>query len=79
MIKLLLVFLVIILVLNSCSNKNDEKDDFSEIANPASQKCIDGGYELEIRTSESGNQVGYCIFSDGSECEEWAYFRGECE
>ena len=20
-----------------------------------------------------------CVFDDGSECEEWAYFRGECK
>ncbi|MGI9553924.1 MAG: DUF333 domain-containing protein, partial [Thermodesulfobacteriota bacterium] len=22
--------------------------------------------------------VGYCLFNDGTQCEEWAYFRGEC-
>jgi len=50
----------------------------SEIANPASEHCVDQGYQLEIRTDESGNQYGVCIFPDGSECEEWAFFRGEC-
>ena len=25
-----------------------------------------------------GVRCGYCIFPDGSECEEWAFFRGEC-
>ena len=47
------------------------------IPNPASKYCADQGGKLEIR-DETGGQVGYCVFSDGSECEEWAYFRGEC-
>lgn len=47
------------------------------IANPASQYCVDHGGKLEIR-DEANGQVGYCVFPDGSECEEWAYFRGEC-
>jgi dipeptidase D len=49
----------------------------SDMPNPASVFCIDEGYELEIR-DETGGQVGYCLFPDGSECEEWAFYRGEC-
>jgi putative hemolysin len=48
------------------------------LPNPASKYCVDQGYELEIRTDEAGNQYGVCIFPDGSECEEWEFFRGEC-
>lgn len=48
------------------------------IANPASVFCQENGGKLEIRDTTSG-QIGVCIFSDGSECEEWAYFRGECQ
>ena len=48
------------------------------LPNPASKYCVDQGYQLEIRSDESGNQYGVCIFPDGSECEEWAFFRGEC-
>lgn len=48
------------------------------LPNPASKYCVDQGYKLEIRSDESGNQYGVCIFPDGSECEEWAFFRGEC-
>ena len=48
-----------------------------DMVNPASKHCVDQGYRLEIR-DEANGQVGYCIFPDGSECEEWAYFRGEC-
>jgi hypothetical protein len=49
------------------------------IANPASVYCNDNGGKLEIRTGPGGGQIGVCIFPDGSECEEWAYFRGECQ
>ncbi len=48
------------------------------VANPASTYCLDQGNKLEIRTASDGGQYGVCIFPDGSECEEWAYFRGEC-
>jgi hypothetical protein len=48
-----------------------------DMANPASVYCVDQGGQLEIR-DETDGQVGYCIFPDGSECEEWAYLRGEC-
>lgn len=49
-----------------------------ELPNPASVYCEEQGYRLEIRTATDGNQSGVCIFPDGSECDEWAFFRGEC-
>ena len=49
----------------------------ADMPNPASQHCADQGGKVEIR-DEAGGQVGYCIFPDGSECEEWAFYRGEC-
>jgi putative hemolysin len=48
------------------------------MANPASVYCEEQGGRLELRTAADGGQFGVCIFSDGSECEEWAYYRGEC-
>ena len=48
------------------------------LPNPASVYCEENGGTVEIREDESGGQVGYCIFPDGSECDEWAYFRDEC-
>jgi len=52
--------------------------DLIGLANPASSYCLQQGYTLEIRTDTDGSQYGVCTFPDGSECEEWAYFRGEC-
>jgi putative hemolysin len=52
-------------------------DAGAQIANPASKFCVDKGYRSEIRTGKDG-QYGVCIFPDGTECDEWAFFRGEC-
>jgi putative hemolysin len=48
------------------------------LPNPASEFCETSGGSLEIRTAADGSQTGVCVFADGSECEEWVYFRGEC-
>lgn len=33
---------------------------------------------VDMRQDDAGNTYGICIFPDGSECDEWAFFRGEC-
>ncbi len=48
------------------------------LPNPASVNCIEKGNKLDIITADDGSQSGVCTFPDGSSCEEWAYFRGEC-
>lgn len=47
--------------------------------NPASVYCVKHGNKLEIHTAADGSQSGVCVFPNGSTCDEWAYFRGECE
>lgn len=49
----------------------------ASLANPASVYCQEQGGSLEMREAEDG-VVGYCIFPDGSECEEWSFYRNEC-
>ncbi len=46
--------------------------------NPASVYCTQNGNKLEIHTAPDGSQSGFCVFPDGSSCDEWAYYRGEC-
>jgi len=46
--------------------------------NPASVYCTQNGNKLEIQTASDGSQNGICVFPDGSTCDEWAYYRGEC-
>jgi len=68
------LFLIITIFVTGCSNEPRKIG----MPNPASVFCLENGGKLEIRTDENGGQVGYCIFEDGSECEEWAFLRGEC-
>jgi beta-lactamase superfamily II metal-dependent hydrolase/putative hemolysin len=46
------------------------------LPNPASVYCVELGYELRI--VDADGQVGMCIFPDGTQCEEWSFFEGEC-
>ena len=48
------------------------------IPNPASVYCEQQGNKHEIQMASDGSQSGICIFPDGSTCDEWAYYRGEC-
>jgi putative hemolysin len=45
--------------------------------NPASVHCEENGGRVEAREG-AGGSAGVCVFADGSECDEWAFFRGEC-
>ncbi len=46
--------------------------------NPASEFCIKKGGKLKIERDEQGNQFGICHLPDGTVCEEWKFFKGEC-
>ena len=72
--------LISIFALLGCTNGSpqDNGNDETGLPNPASVYCKNNGGTLEIREDEQGNQNGVCIFADGSECDEWAYYRGEC-
>lgn len=59
------------------TDSNEENSQDIGIANPASTNCVEKGGTIVIENEKEG-QVGYCVFEDGSKCEEWAFFRGEC-
>lgn len=61
------------------------------LPNPASANCVKQGGTLEIREAAGQGQYGVCVWtidiSDEeeigpsalrSECEEWAFYRGQC-
>lgn len=54
------------------------KEQDAGLPNPAAVYCEEQGGKVEIRTDSAGNQYGICKFDDGTECDEWAYYRGEC-
>lgn len=74
------------LIMSACATKEaaptptptPTADDSTLIANPASVYCVEKGYVSQIHTGSDGSQYGVCVFPDGSECDEWAFFRGEC-
>ncbi len=49
------------------------------IANPASQNCIDKGFNLSIATDATGGEYGECSKPGYSTCEEWAFYKGSCQ
>ena len=76
--RIVLVLLLIgVLAVAACGVKATATPE-AGMPNPASVFCEEKGYKLEIRTAADGSQQGFCIFPDGSECDEWAFYRGEC-
>lgn len=80
--KLVLILAASLIFITTSCKANDgvePTNDGAEIANPASEFCLNKGYRHELITEEDGSQRANCIFPDGSSCDEWAYFRGECQ
>jgi len=70
----IIILCFVMLILSACSTAATPES----MPNPASVYCEEQGYTFEIHTAEDGSQSGICVFPDGSSCDEWAYFRGEC-
>ncbi len=56
-----------------------QRQPVANLPNPASVYCEEHGGKVEIRKDPQGNEYGVCVFPDGSECEEWSFYRGECQ
>jgi putative hemolysin len=84
--KNIFTFTIILLALTACAAPQTQvapeptATDMPQagIPNPASVYCVQNGNKLEIHTTSDGSQNGMCVFPDGSACDEWAYYRGEC-
>ena len=48
-----------------------------KMPNPAAIYCIEKAGKLENRETELGTK-GFCMFNDGSECNQWDYFNKNC-
>ena len=75
---LILCMLANLVLFASCTPRPGTPPPAANLPNPASVYCEQQGNRLEIRTAADGSQSGVCIFPDGSQCDEWAYYRGEC-
>lgn len=74
-----LFMLISIGISASCSSNQATPTPEGNLPNPASVYCEENGGKLEFREDASGGVDGICIFPDGSECDEWAYYRDECQ
>ena len=73
---MLLFLFVVILIATACSPTQALQPN---VANPASVFCEKNGGKLISVTDASGGTAGMCVFGDNSQCDEWAYFHGECK
>lgn len=71
----IIIFIIVLITLTACASPQAQ----TGLPNPASVYCEQNGGALEIITAADGSQSGRCVFPDGSFCDEWAYFRGECD
>src|SRR5512136_24445 len=83
--KRIFIITIILMAITACTGLQLETAEPTatiipplNMPNPASVYCEKNGYTLEIRTAADGSQSGVCVFPDGSSCDEWAYYRGEC-
>jgi putative hemolysin len=82
--KRILTFTIILMALTACTSFRVQTSESAateilpNMPNPASVYCEQNGNTLEIHTAADGSQSGICVFPDGSTCDEWAYYRGEC-
>jgi putative hemolysin len=72
--RILITFTIIMMALTACAAPQTQ----AGMPNPASLYCEQNGNKLEIQTAADGSQSGVCVFPNGSTCDEWAYYRGEC-
>ena len=71
--------LIVILLLSACAPITPSAQPAATMPNLASVYCSENGGTLAIRKDTQGGEYGVCTFADGSECEEWAFLRGECK
>jgi putative hemolysin len=70
--KRIITFTIFLMALAACTAPQ------ANMPNPTSVYYEQNGNKLEIQKASDGSQNGICVFPDGSTCDEWAYFRGEC-
>lgn len=83
--KRIIAFTIIMMALTACTGLKVHTPEPAAtenpqlaMPNPASVYCKEQGNKSVIQTAADGSQNGVCVFPDGSTCDEWAYFRGDC-
>jgi Tol biopolymer transport system component/putative hemolysin len=81
--KITIEMLILVLILVGCTSTTTQSQPEptqagADLANPASQNCIDQGGTLTFEERGDLGQFGVCYFEDNLQCEEWALMRGDC-
>lgn len=74
MYRLISVVLCVVLGVAACGDGSDDNVD-TQLPNPASVFCEESGGTVRIETADDGSQTGICVLADGTEIEEWEYYR----
>ncbi len=48
------------------------------LSNPATVYCLSRNGEFVMKKTLAGTTEGYCTLPDGTECEVWSLYKGEC-
>lgn len=72
--KIVLISAVILLT-TACAKK-ETTSNHPQLANPASQYCIDVGGKSELIKNEQG-WYGLCHLPDGTSIDEWQLYRSK--
>ena len=66
---------VMLMMYRSVNAKSETTEETTQIANPASEYCVAQWGTINIVKDEEGNESGMCKLSDGTEVDEWEYYR----
>ena len=77
-IILIIVVLAVIAGIGYWAYQLLSKSEEPGLANPAAVYCQEQGGNLENRILDGGTK-SFCVFEDLSECEEWQFYRNECQ
>jgi uncharacterized protein len=61
--------------IDTISEVKEQEPQRIGLGSPASYYCVDQGGIIDIRIDDIGAQYGICILPDGTEIEEWDFFR----
>jgi putative hemolysin len=71
------LFLLALAVFPACESTASDDPVPGNIPSPVGNYCAHSALRVETRQTSMGHE-SVCIFSDGSECEEMAFFLREC-
>ena len=69
------VMLMMYRSVNTKSETTEESDNNTQIANPASEYCVAQWGTINIVKDDEWNESGICKLADGTEIDEWEYYR----